>query len=105
MINYWWIPVVVVWYGAYGVCSVKNNEVGSKLWFWLTFFVGLCPLWAWVSKHSKNIVIDAVLYDVFIVLGSFMAMYFMGAGKGLTPLNWFGAFCVISGLILLKLGQ
>lgn len=105
MISYWWVPVIILWEVAYAYCSIKNNLIKSDLWFWITFFVGLCPLWAFVSKYSKNLVFDGFLYDIVLSLSFYMAILCLGAGKGFTFINYVGVSMIMLGFIFLKIGN
>ena len=103
MIKYWWIPIIIIWYGFYYFATKKSNDTQTSFWFWMTFFVGMCPLWAWVGKYSKNLIFDGLLYDILIVLVYVATMFILGAGDKFKIHNWIGIFFILCGFVLIKL--
>lgn len=103
MISYWWVPILILWYSFYGYFSVKNNHSQEyDRWFWISLVFGLFPLWAWVSKNSKNLVFDSMLYDVFLFLSFNLVLIFFHVEK-LSPINLFGICLIFIGFILMRL--
>ena len=92
----------MAWYAAYSWASKLNNEHKTPFFFMLTLLLGLCPFWAIVSRISKSILFDGILYDI-IMFGTFAAtMAFLGAGDRFSAYNWFGAVLIVIGLVLMK---
>jgi len=102
LLNYWWAFAVFIWYLIYHIFSKLNNDFKNSIWFWATMISGLCPLWAWVSKYSKNIVFDGIFYNFLIIMSFFFAMLMTNATKPFSLLNYVGFVLAIAGLILLR---
>jgi len=100
----WWIPCVAVYYSIYAWMSKKNNDLGGSWeWMWKTYVFGaLCPFWVLVTCVTKNIVLDAIIYDILMVASGIITMWFMGAADNFTIINWIGVVMTIAGLILIQ---
>jgi drug/metabolite transporter (DMT)-like permease len=61
----------------------------------------MTPLWAIVSRHSKNIIFDAALYDVIMFVFFLLGMVFL-TKESLNKLQWIGLFLLFTGLFLIK---
>lgn len=97
-----WVPTVVVYYVGYSWLSKQNNDIGGK-WFWFMFAYGAaCPLWLIVSRISKNLLFDGVLYDNLMFLTYVGAMIFLGAHARMTAHQWVGLGLVVLGSVLLR---
>ena len=77
----WWIPVVVVLYAVCGVLSVQNAQ-HRGLWTLWVMLAGWVPLWALVSRYSKNLLFDGALYDCLMLLSYLVAVTVCGGGDG-----------------------
>ena len=101
---FWWIPTVIAYYVIYSYLAKQNNELGGK-WFWIAIVFGLlCPFWAIVSRISKNILFDGILYDNIIFLTYIFTMIYLGAAEKLTSWQWFGLALVVSGSVVMRTG-
>ena len=99
----WWVPVVLLWYMVYAWISKLNNDLRTSGIFINTLLFGICPFWAIVSRISKNIIFDGMLYDIIIFTSYLLTMGLLGAGKDFTAFNWLGAGLIITGFILMKI--
>ena len=97
----WSVPVCIVFYIIFAWISKNNSEHGGK-WFWWTWAWNMVPLWAIVSKYSKNIMFDGMLYDVILMLTYVFTMIYLGADESFTTLNRIGIVVVITGFIMMK---
>lgn len=85
--------------------SYKQNITGDKLWFFLTWVITCVPLWAIVSRYSKNLVLDATLFDVLVVVVFFFALaHFTGQLHTLRWFQYLGFGMIVAGSILMKIG-
>ena len=99
-----WITFTFIYYAIYGVVAHKNNTIGGNFWLVATYLCGaLCPLWLIVSKYSKNLVFDGLLYDIVILLSYVAAMFYVGRLESFGPFNYFGVFLLVIGMILVKI--
>jgi hypothetical protein len=102
MLQMWWIPIVIVFGLVLAGLSVKNNEVGGN-WFYVLYVFGIIQLWPFVSRYSKNLVFDGLLYDTILVLTYSTVVIFLSKGKTFSTVNYAGVGIVIIGLILMKI--
>jgi hypothetical protein len=111
----WWPVCVVLYYFAYSWLSKINNEStiicdeqGIPWWksrdLWVMYVFGaLCPFWVIVSRISKNLLFDGMLYDNILFLTYAFTLLFLGAGSCFTMINWVGLGFVILGSIMLRI--
>ena len=99
----WWVPCVVLYYAIYAGFSKLNNAHGGK-WFWIAYAFGAaCPFWVIVSRYSKNLAFDAIVYDACMILSFMVALVCMKAmGQEFAVRNWVGLALAVVGLILMK---
>ena len=99
-----WIPLVVAIYIFVGWLSVKNNQIDSKLWYSIFILIQCIPGWALVSKISKNISMDAMIYDIILFLAcNISILYFSGDAFKFSMFQKIGALLVITGFIMLQI--
>ena len=83
--------------------SYRQNLTQDKVWFFATWALGLIPMWPVVSRYSKNVVADAVLYDTIITLVYYVALlWFTGQ---FTVVRWWqvlGFVLALVGTVLVK---
>ena len=98
----WWVPLVLAYYFAYGWFSWKNNTVGRRWMAAMFVFGALCPLWLLVSRHSKNLVRDGLLYDSLMLLGYNLMLVHLGIAAGFGMRQWAGVGLMVAGFYLLR---
>ena len=68
---------------------------------WLVLWLFSCvPLWPMVTKFTTNVVRDAIIFDLLLIVGFHIGLIIFGSYNGLTPQQWAGACLAIFGLIL-----
>jgi hypothetical protein len=82
--------------------SCKSDN-GWK-WFVYLFAAGaIFQIWPWITKFTKNIVFDAILYDsIAVIVWTGSLMYWSGNKFSLT--QWLGSIIVLFGLALIQRG-
>ena len=101
---FWWIPCVVVYYAVYSWISKQNNtEVGTHSWVLVLFIYGIIAPWVIVSKFSKNLLFDGMLYDNLMFLTYVSTLLVLGAGNKFTLHQWMGLVSVVAGSMLLRI--
>lgn len=50
------------------IFSVQQNNTGHIKWFFAVWAIGIIPMWAIVSRYSRNLSADGLLYDFAITL-------------------------------------
>ena len=103
--NYvWWVPLVIVYYGIYSWLSKQNNEIGGY-WLWAAFIFGaICPFWVIISRLSKNLLFDGMLYDNLMFLTYIGTMVALGCGAKLMMHQWVGVGLIVVGSIMMRIG-
>jgi len=101
--NYIWImPLMLIcWLGAY--CSkMSNDKVPYGALYVFLVSVTCALVWVWVSRVSKNLLVDSVVFDVVVCIVYAGAYMYLGFGSGFSWLNWIGLTAAIIGLVLMK---
>ena len=96
----WWIPAVIIYFVLYTWISKQNNEFGGK-WMLYVFIAGLWPAWMIISRISKNIIFDGMLYDVLMFMTYTVTMTLLGAGAKFTNLQWIGVGVTVVGFTVM----
>lgn len=97
-----WIPLVVLYYAYYAYLSNKHNL--SPTFFSsvkLYLIGGLVQLWVFVSAVSTNIVFDAILYDLIMVVTQIIVLVIL-SGNSFTVQQALGLILAITGLLLIR---
>ena len=81
--------------------SVKSQEFGG-IYFWVLACVPV-PLWALVTRVSDNLVVDAIIYDILMLLFFYIGLALLGAASGFTTHQYIGLGIAIFGIILMKI--
>jgi len=63
----------------------------------------LCPLWAFVSVVSRNLMWDGMLYDSILVITFVSTMMYLGDDSKLQWQQWLGLILATIGMILMKI--
>ncbi len=99
----WWPIAVILWYALYAYISKQNNTADSIKWFILTLAMGFCPFWAIISRSSKRLLFDALLYDTLLFIGQYFMFILLGCAIHYKFINWVGFGFILSGFILIRL--
>jgi len=98
-----WVPIVSLHYGIYSYLSKMNND--TKEWKWAVA-AAICgataQYWALVSRYTHNIIFDAIVYDLCIVIPGFAVLIYMGAAANSSTIHWIGMVLAIIGIVLMK---
>lgn len=96
---YLFIPLTIVYSIVAAYFSYKLNS-GANV-FWISYLLNILPIWTFWSLLSKNLLFDAILYDlILIICYSLTLIYF--TKQQLQNYNYFGLFLIFVGLIFLK---
>jgi hypothetical protein len=101
MTAYWWVPCALVMYAAIAILSRLNAEHRGMWTLWV-MLAGWIPLWAIISRYSKNLLFDGMLFDVVMFFGYAVTLLVLGAGRQFTCSQWAGTGCVVVGFILMR---
>lgn len=101
--HYWWsVPACILMYSIYARLAFINNTFKSNWAFILLSIIGALPLWSFVSRASKNLVFDGLLYDFLIVTSYTITMVLLTNSK-FAWYNTVGVLLMICGLLLVKI--
>jgi hypothetical protein len=98
-----WVPIVIVYYSVFSWLSKQNNEFGGK-WLWIMYVYGIVwPGWIVISRISKRLLFDGMLYDNIMFLTYVGTMIYLGAHAKLSMHQWLGVALVVIGSILMRI--
>lgn len=99
-----WIPIIFLIYVVFAYLSEKSSgSEGFGRWFLMLALLNAMPMWPLVSKYSKNLLFDGMLYDIVIASGYVAGIiYFTGSFSKLTWINWTGIVVALCGLLMLR---
>lgn len=104
---YWylsWVPFITGFYYFQSWLTVQNNLHGQK-WFWFYFCTSLLSSWPIISRYSKDVVWDAFIFDVAMVMSySIGLLYFTNSFSKFSNNQWIGIFLIMVGMFLFKKG-
>ena len=104
MLNYWWIPcILLISLGHAKLSVLNNNSNNTKIILILFIYGAVFQLWPIVSKYSKNILFDGALYDVIFFVVYLAGMLYFGSAQKISGIQYCGLFVVIVGFILMKI--
>jgi len=98
------VPLTFINGLALGYFSIQTSI--SKDWLPFVFLVitNILPLWAFISKHSKDLIFDELLYNITVIISELIAILILGSGNAFSWLNWLGLLLAFIGFVLLKIG-
>ena len=100
-INIWWWIGIWVFYCIQAWVSQKNNVHGGN-WLWIAIVYSCIPVWPLITRVSKSLLIDGMIYDL-VLFGSYvLTLLYLGAGEKFGTYQWAGLAFVVVGFILLK---
>lgn len=97
-----WVPCAVVYYVFYSWLAKQNNELGGGWSYAMFIFGALCPFWLIVSKYSRRLLFDGMLYDNVMFLTYVGTMVVLGAHGRLSCWQWVGVSLVVVGSVLMR---
>jgi hypothetical protein len=100
MFYFIWIPLAIIFNVVQAWLSTK--VAADKLFFYLIWIWGSLPMWAFVAKYSKNLFIDAIIYDSIIVVAYSLTILYL-TNMTLKPVNVVGLFLLILAIVLIKI--
>lgn len=98
-----WVPLIIAFYSYYAYVSKLNNDSNNYNYIVWIMILGAFPGWALVSKFSKNLLFDGMLYDNIMFLTYVSTMIALGAHSKLSPHQWIGIGAVIIGSIMIRI--
>lgn len=100
------IPTVITYATWVAYVTSKLNIGGSNIWFALSLMSACVPIWTFMAKYSKRIVLDGVLYDILMFLSYTIAIaFFAKIGSRWNILQWVGLILCSIGLLVMITGE
>jgi hypothetical protein len=96
-----WVPALIILTALWAVIGKHVNENPTSNFFYFLFFA--IPVWAFVSKYSRNLLFDSTLYDIIMSLVYFGTFLVLGCGANFSTIQWVGAIIAVIGLCLMKI--
>jgi len=62
----------------------------------------MIQIWPIISRYSKNLIFDGVLYDFVMMIGYLGALLYLSMAKNFHRGQWAGLVLVMIGLMLMK---
>lgn len=103
-----WIPFTIVFMFFNMWASYLSNQHPDEIrWFFINWFVFACtPVWAVIALYSKDLVFDALLFDITIVIScAIFTMYFTNKFISLNIYEGIGIVTIIIGFLIFKIGE
>jgi hypothetical protein len=102
MYNWIFVLIIVSCAGAYCSKFSNDNNSYSSIPILITGIFNLL-IWIWVTKVSKNLLFDSVLYDSILCITYVGVFILLKCGTSSFDItNWIGLIMVVGGLILMK---
>ena len=89
---------------AMGYFSLQTSLNQNWLSFWSLAFINVLPLWAFISKYSKKLIFDELLFVIILTGSQLIVVSLLDQGQrtSFSFWNWFGLLIAFAGLILMK---
>ncbi len=103
-----WVPLAILLYVVSAHWTVwANDRNNPESWKWVAalWVLNLCGLWPLVARYSRSLVLDSLLYDLIIFFTFYITLVCLGAAERFNGWQWIGCVAVISGFLLLKIGE
>lgn len=91
----------ILYSGTSAYYSYKLNQ--DSQYFIHCYLIALIPIWTIISKFSKNILFDAIVFDLTLMI-TFSIVLIILTKKNLDWINYIGLALIFVGLGLFKKG-
>lgn len=102
---YLWIPALIILCVAEAYVGVISNNSKDWKWFFICWVLMFPPMWPLISRYSKNIIRDGLIFDALSTSIYLIVPVCMGLAKDFSWAQWAGVGLIFTGLILMKLGE
>lgn len=103
-----WIPITIILMYANMWISHKSSQNPQEIkWFYYNWlFLACTPIWSLIAWYSKNLVFDAMLFDVVLCIScTIFAIWFTKNEIQFNNIQWVGIAIVLIGFVVFKLGD
>lgn len=103
-----WVPMVVAAMFATMWLSYRSNQSTQAVssYFFLNWLLACVPTWALISLFSKDLVFDALLYDIVVCVScALFAVYFANQHHFvMTTMQVVGVVLMLVGIVVFRMG-
>jgi multidrug transporter EmrE-like cation transporter len=101
---FWWLPLVFLLNLGYAYLSRENSlSKDFKMVLIIWVYGAIFQFWPLVSRFSKNILFDGLIYDSALVVSYVLACIWLGYAEKMNLVQAFGMILVVIGITLMKL--
>jgi CHASE2 domain-containing sensor protein len=105
-VTYWWVPVTILSSALAGLFSYRMNQSQEWSWSMYLWILNAVPLWIFIARYSKNILLDGLIYDSILTIAyTATVLYLSSKDSHFTTLQWISLCIIILGLLAFKLGE
>lgn len=105
IISFWWIPVLIVFMAINAISSYYLNVFNDTRWWIICICMNIFPLWVFVARYSRNLVADAMAYDLLSFFTFQLVVFILGASSNFTTIQWCGFALAMIGFVMLRSGE
>ena len=91
---------------VFGRQTGQNHARPAIKWqvgMWLCSACIFAPVWIVVTRVSKNLIFDGMLFDNLLFLSLAATLVFLGAARGFAVHQWVGLGLVVAGAVLMRI--
>lgn len=100
---FWIIPLcIILLFSSY--FSVQYSKEESYKWFIYITLINMIPIWPLAVMVSKNLLFDALLYDILLMVFSVIFISYFENSYNFSIIKIIGLMSILIGMILFKLG-
>ncbi|MFA5124777.1 MAG: hypothetical protein WC473_03060 [Patescibacteria group bacterium] len=104
MVVYWLlIPLTILDGMAMSYFSWQSSLTQNWWSFICLILINIAPLWPFISKYSKNLIFDGLLFVVSLTAAELITVSFLDRTQSPLLINWLGLFIAFIGFVLIKL--
>lgn len=100
-----WLPLVVIEYMAIAWFTYKTSSSPALHWQIALWVTGCIPLWAFIARHSKDVVRDGLYFDIaFTLVYTLSILCFTKSLYKFGYNQWIGLACAAACIYFFKRG-
>lgn len=88
---------------GYAYLSKENSvSTGFRAFVIIWIYGAIFQLWPVISRNSKNVLFDGVLYDCVLFVSYILACIILGYTHKMTGIQYLGLATIVVGFVLMK---
>ncbi|MFA6594307.1 MAG: hypothetical protein WCT16_03555 [Candidatus Buchananbacteria bacterium] len=97
------IPLTIIDGMAMSYFSLHSSLTQSWGFFLGLIIINIAPLWPFISKYSKNLIFDELLFVVSLTAAELITISFLDRTRDPSLVNWLGLLIAFIGFVLIKM--